>query len=1004
MIDRVFTNLYRRLNPEQREAVDAIEGPVMVVAGPGTGKTEVLTLRIAAILRKTDTPPEGILALTFTDSGVYSMRRRLVEIVGSDAYRVTIATFHGFANEVIRSNPGEFPGIVGSVHIPAIEQIKILEAVIKDMKLPLLKPFGDPLFYLYPLSRAIGDLKKDAITPDDLEKEIHTEKTKLNNLPDLLYEKGVRKGTMRGIYRAKFKDIAKIQELSRVYRAYQKALDKEKFYDYDDMIAEVVRALTKSEDLRLTLQETYLYVLADEHQDANRAQNKLLELLASFHDPYPNLFIVGDEKQAIFRFQGASLENFLYFQRQYPKAKLVTLRTNYRSTQPLLGAAGSMIARSGARVLGAEVSLVAARDGKGEGVLVYPFSAPEHEVKFLSADITQELAKGTPFGEIAVLYRDNKDAAPIAAELSRQSIPFVIESAEDVLSDLDIVKLVMLLTAVNSFGADEKVLAALHLDFLGIPSLDIFRIAALRSKSHLPIVEIIHSKRALTAAGVSEFERVLSFARNLSAWHKASKNKNLTELIELVTEESGFLEHVISRPDAFEKLEKIDALFSEARSVLGTHRSFTLADFLAHLDLLAKYRLFSSTRSAEGRFSRVHLMTAHRAKGLEFDVVYITGATDTHWGGRRRSVSVPLPRSVGTAADSIDDERRLFYVALTRARRKVAVTYSQKDWRGKDLLPVQFVEEIAPEMKRTVPTEEIERLATRSRLNLKKKPLRAPIHSPLQEREYLNSLFFERGLSVTALNNYLMCPWRYFYVNLLRVPEAKGKHQMYGTAIHATLKEFFDALHSGRDIGKKELLEIFSGHLRREPLSRRELIETLSKGKRSLRGYYDRYRKEWSSNSINEFEIRGVLLDGKIPLTGTLDKIEFLDTAGHVNVVDYKTGRPRSRGMIEGKTKSGDGGYKRQLVFYKLLLDRYAKGKYTMVSGEIDFIEPDAGGKFRKERFIIEAADVLALEEAVRRVSKEILSLSFWSQRCEDKECRYCRLAGMKRPRSSHRV
>ncbi len=994
MTGRAFTNLYRRLNPEQRDAVDAIEGPVMVVAGPGTGKTEVLTLRIANILRKTDTPPEGILALTFTDSGVYSMRRRLVEIVGSDAYRVTIATFHGFANEIIRSNPGEFPGIVGSVHIPAIEQIKILEAIVKEMKLPLLKPFGDPLFYLYPLSRAIGDLKKDAITPDDLEKENRAEEIKLKNLPDLTYEKGVRKGTMRRIYRAKFKDIAKIGELSRVYRAYQKVLVKEKFYDYDDMIAEVVRALTKSEDLRLTLQETYLYVLADEHQDANRAQNKLLELLASFHDPYPNLFIVGDEKQAIFRFQGASLENFLYFKRRYPRALLVTLLRNYRSTKALLGAAGSMIARSGMRVLGSEASLIAVGSRKGEGVLIYPFSSSDHEVKFLSADIKEELAKGTPPGEIAILYHDNKDALPIAALLSRCGIPFVIESAEDVLSDSDIVKLVMLLTAVEHFGDDEKVLAALHLDFLGIPSLDIFRIAGERSRSHLPIVEIIHSKSALTAVSVGECERVLSFARNLSLWHKASKNKNLTELLELVTEESGFLGHVISRPDAFEKLEKIDALFSEARRVLGTHRSFKLADFLAHLDLLAKYRLFSSTRSAEGRFSRVHLLTAHRAKGLEFDVVYITGATEGHWGGRRRSVSLPLPTSVGTATDSIDDERRLFYVALTRARRKVAITYSTKDERGKNLLPVQFVEEIALEMKRIVPTEEIEAIAMRSRL--KKKPILAPARSPLKEKEYLNSLFLERGLSVTALNNYLTCPWRYFYVNLLRVPEAKGKHQMYGTAVHTALKEFFDALRGGRNIGKKELLRIFSGHLRREPLSRDELSESLAKGKRALRGYHDRYRKEWSPNIMNEFSVRGVLLDEKIPLTGKLDKIEFLDAVGHVNVVDYKTGRPRSRAVIEGKTKGGDGAYKRQLVFYKLLLDRYLGGKYHMVSGDIDFIEPDASGKFRKERFLIERTDVNALEEVVGRVSKEILSLSFWGRRCRDKECRYCRLAKMK--------
>src|SRR3989338_693439 len=339
---RKFEELYKRLNPAQKKAVDAIEGPVMVVAGPGTGKTTILTLRIAQILRKTDTPPDAILGLTFTESGAYNMRRKLVEIVGSAGYKVNISTFHGFCNGVIERYPDEFPRIIGSNPIDDIEKISLLKEIIISGPLKLLRPFGDNFYYLTPLRQKISELKRENVPPRKLRTIIASQEKELYSIPDLYYEQGLHKGEMKGKYRAFEKKILKNKELLKIYMLYEKELEKRRLYDFEYMIVETILTLQKKKDLLLELQEEYHYILADEHQDANNSQNQLLELLASFHDN-PNLFIVGDEKQAIFRFQGASLENFLYFKNKFPGAREIILERNYRSGQKILDAAHHLL-------------------------------------------------------------------------------------------------------------------------------------------------------------------------------------------------------------------------------------------------------------------------------------------------------------------------------------------------------------------------------------------------------------------------------------------------------------------------------------------------------------------------------------------------------------------------------------------------------------------------------------------------------------------------------------
>ena len=942
-----FNTLYRQLNPAQKEAVDAIEGPVMVVAGPGTGKTHILTLRIANILRQTDAEPENILALTFTEAGAAEMRRRLADIIGSPAYRVEIATFHGFCNGLIERYPEFFPRIIGSRVISEVEQITQLKEIIDSKRPRLLRPFGNPYFHLRGIREAISHLKKENITPQKFVKTRVKDK----------------------------RSQEKNKELAILYAAYQKELAKRELYDYEDMILEVINTLEPKvgKDLLLTLQEQYQWLLADEHQDANLSQNKVLELLASYYRR-PNLFVVGDEKQAIFRFQGASLENFTYFSKKYPAAVQIQLEVNYRSTQPILDAAACLLASVDLRSFNQKV--------RGEPITFYEFSRPDIEHYFVLRSIQEKLERGERPQEIAILYRDNRDAEPITRLLEKAGVPFVVESDQNVLDDLDIQKLVALLRAVEGFGKNAVLVPALHIDFLGLEPLEVYSIVS-----------------SSTPWQVFKSSSAGGLYNNLKRWRVISQNAGAVEAFETIVRESGFLAHLLSHPASAEKLEKLDRLYEEVKALVEQKKDSRLADILGRLDIVAEHKVALSRRVGGWKNEHVRLMTAHRAKGREFNNVYIVGAWHGHWGGRRRPQFFDLSQEKDE-----NEERRLFYVALTRARKSVTISTASASSDGRPRVKSEFVGEIKPGLIKEANPAPWEKQFNKE----KELAFAAPVveSADLVSAAFVKDAFLNHGFAVTHLNNYLRCPWRYFYVNLVRVPQASSAAQMYGSAIHGALRNFFKKYPAGKGTAKT-LLSYFNRALLNQPLAEADYERFYERGKNALAGYLKKNKGTLPASSLLEFNIRGVEFAQNIILTGELDKIEFLGRGSEVNVVDYKTGVPKSRNAILGKTKiktaptlkgrgsdrSVGGDYWRQLVFYKLLLDR--QGKYRMVSGELDFVEPTKAGQYKKEKFEVTNADVKELEELIRTVTTEILSLGFWQKRCDDAKCEYCKLKEM---------
>lgn len=977
-----FEKLYARLNESQREAVDTIEGTVMVIAGPGTGKTQVLTLRIANILLRTDAGPSAILALTFTNAAAANMRKRLVSIIGSAAYDVNIFTFHSFANYLIEQHPEYFPRIAGFQNASEIEQLDILQEGVDALSLTHLSLLNDRYAYVQDIRGGITHLKREGLSADAFTAWVQKERMQFDARTDLFHEKGAHKGKMKGEHQKTLKHIERNEELSEIYTFYEKALTERKRYDYDDALLAFIEALEKNEDFLREVQERYLYFLVDEHQDTNGAQNRILELLTTFFDT-PNLFVVGDEKQAIFRFQGASMANFLYFEKKFRDVKRINLTANYRSHQGILDSAHSLI---GHNAVGLSSELTSMQ-GAPEKIKVFSFGSDEEELLFLADSVRAKIADGVPPEEIAVLYRNNVDAGPVAEYFERLGIPFVIESGQGVFNDPDIKKLNYLLEAVADLSDNDAVAKTLFLDLFDVDVSDVHTVLSAAQRSGQDLYAVMQHAKKLELVDPAQLTHVLDL---LKKWHKASINEPFARFFEQVVRESGILTHIQTSSSHTEKFDKLTRLLDEIKTQTQSNPEYALKDYVKMLTILKSHHvaLDAKPRHVSGR---VRLMTAHRAKGLEFAYVYIINAYDGHWGNKRNSSFFHLPYGGGTGepiakGGDIDDERRLFYVALTRAKLDATISYALHASDGRVRVPSQFIAEIQDEYK-----EVLERDGEK---NIHPFSI-APVSGKAGKEKYADFVrahFETRGLSATALNAYLTCPWKWFYRHFFRMQFVYTVSQMKGSAMHGALQNFFDTKNTDAHVGLDFLLNRLEYHLAQQAFTARERERVRLDARNALTGYFETYHSSWTLPTVNEFFIQGALLDG-VRLTGKLDKLEVLPDGEHVNVIDYKTGKPKSRNHIEGKTKSpGAGDYKRQLVFYRILLERMHDPRYIMKEAVIDFVEPTESGSYKREAFVIEDTEVQELEADIRRIADEITHLSFWDMRCDDKACEECGL------------
>ncbi len=1028
-----FDEAYSSLNPEQKAAVDSIEGPMMVLAGPGTGKTQILTLRIARILKETQMSPQNILCLTFTESGVAAMRKRLFEFIGTPAYYVRIHTFHSFCNEIIKTNPEKFLFARELEALSDVEAVQIFQAILDGTTIGgPLKPFADPYFYQRDISGLIKSFKREDLSQEQitavldeteatlkkhgaaLEAFIATRSTSLTEADFMqlqlelngtflasaflnfdLTEKTQRteaKKQLKAEFEDAQKNLPKQRSLVELYAAYQAELKKRGRYDYEDMILMVVRKIKEDADLLATLQEQFQYILVDEYQDTNGAQNEVVDLLASFYE-VPNVFVVGDDKQSIYRFQGASLENMLAFYRSYKEhIELIPLQSNYRSQQNILDAATRLIHHNeqGLETLIPELE----QSLKSEALHpVVPLArqelaSPAEERSFILESVEALIKAGTEPREIAVLYRNNSDVEELEELFLRAKMPFHVYSGKDILKDKTLQSLIRLFTWLANPTEDHELFLLLNADFLNLPALELIQLTRKASEQRQKLWD------ALTTAP----EPFQKLHENLAEWQKAATNKTLVEFFELVINESGYLTFIMSKENRIEHLNRLNTFFDQIKAWNRSNSKLNLTGLIELLQLHQENRIAILEAELSTQKNAVALMTAHRSKGLEFEHVFLMNCVDKHWGNNPDRSKIKAPKGLLKSIELLpkeknEDERRLFYVAMTRAKKTLTFTFANNNENGKAQTPSLFLEEVGLEgVERHENFEEgpsEEQLTQRLLLNFQ--PIVREVSN--EERDFVKSLLQNYTLSVTHLTTYLRCPRLFYYNVILRAPRAKTKEAAFGTAVHEALKDLLVTYKRSNQTSKAELLDSFERHLKREILKEKDFENARTFGLQTLSGYYDHNEGRFPKNTFLEYDFapHHVHVEG-VPITGKLDKIEVLSEADKtVHVVDYKTGNPD--GKAQELRPGGD--YHRQIVFYQLLCDHSKDFAYTMKSGEIDFIQKSKKEDgFVKELIHVSEDDKAALLETIKDTYEDIMNLKFLEPDefalCGD--CEYCQL------------
>lgn len=981
-----FELQYHKLNPAQRQAVDTIDGPVMVLAGPGTGKTQVLSVRIANILQKTDTAPDAILALTFTESAAKNMQRRLTSIIGPTAYSVTISTFHSFCSEIIQSHPDEFPISLESEALSELEKIEIIQQILDSVSLIKLRPINTPYFYLSEIIRRLQELKREAVSLSDFAAILQTEKTNFE---------AEKHSFKKSEIAEKEKNLAKNEELLSIYRAYQAEIKNRGRYDFEDMINLVIEKFESDEDFLLLYQERFHYFLVDEYQDSNSAQNKVLKLLVSFWKEKANFFVVGDPNQSIYRFQGASLENIFDFEKTYPAAQIISLTHNYRSSSLILDASYDLISHNKSLDLlpALHQKLEAQNDYPSQKINVLSFPSESVEEYFLVRKLKSLLAEGVDPEEIAVLYRHNYDASTLSELLSKEGLRYNLEGGVDILKDPTINQLLTLLCVIEKSKTgleDLDLFTLLHYEFLKFNAFDILKLSRAAAIGKKSLFDIITDEKSpsdlISSASLSLFQ---DFLKQIALWQKISVNKNFSEFFEILLKESGFLDWLLASSDRVEKLNRLNSLFAEVKAFNRAYHNLNLSQFLTALDLMIANNLRIQEEDLDLSQNAITLSTVHKAKGKEWGYVFIIKALDGKWGNNRKRELIKLPSGILENTNLADfeeneDERRLFYVALTRAKKEIFVSYSETTLarnRKKENIPTLFLSELDSQYLNSETKLDFNQSDILESLLILENQ-KDDTFLKEEEKAFLSKIIADFKMSPTALNTYLSCPYKFKLNNLIKVPRAKNIYFAFGTAVHRALELFHQKFRNESILPKKEyLLQEFEKALQKEVLLDLDFRDRLKKGQEILTHYYDYYVETFVPPLFTEklfgYSYSRCLLND-IPLSGKVDRIDLLDpTKKLVKVVDYKTGKPKSRNEIEGKTGIKDDSYKIQLVFYKLLSELDHNFNFEVTETEFDFVEKDASGKFHRESFTISRVEVSELKKTIQEVMAKIRHLEF---------------------------
>jgi ATP-dependent DNA helicase UvrD/PcrA len=623
------------LNPAQREAVLTTEGPVLVIAGAGSGKTRVLTRRIAHLLAAVGVKPSEILAITFTNKAAAEMRDRVIDLVGPPARGSWVMTFHAACGRILRREAERLGYRSNFTIYDSADQIRLTKQCLEELE-------RDPKRF----------------TPRGIHAQISNAKNQLIGPAE--YASRV----------ASFYD----QTVADVYDLYQRRMFASNAVDFDDMLYLTVDVLERFPEAKERWQKSFRYVLVDEYQDTNHAQYRFLQLLA---EPDMNVFAVGDPDQSIYAFRGADIRNVMEFERDFPGAKSIALEQNYRSTNSILGAANGVIANNRER----KPKNLWSELGEGEPVRVVEVEDEHAEARYVAAEIARHVEEGYNGSEIAVFYRTNAQSRVLEDVLVRQGVAYQVIGGPRFYERAEVKDLVAYLQVIDNPYDAVSLLRAANRPRRGIGDSTLAKLMSFADDAEMSLWEAMDRTQA-AGVGTGPAKAVASFRTLIQSLMSATQELEVPDLIERVLEQSGYMESLEAERtiEAQGRIENLQELVALSREWMEGAAEPTLSSFLQEISL------YSDQDAIRGDGSLVTLMTLHNAKGLEFRVVYLIGMEEGIF-----------PHSRSIEEQGIEEERRLCYVGMTRAMERLTLLHasSRMLYGGRSYnLPSRFLDEL----------------------------------------------------------------------------------------------------------------------------------------------------------------------------------------------------------------------------------------------------------------------------------------------------------------------
>ena len=1034
-----------KLNEKQKQAVEYLDGPLLVLAGPGTGKTQLLSEKVAYILQNTDTNPENILCMTFTESGALNMRERLKSIIGKDGMKVNINTYHAFGSDILAQYKNyavdydrrldaaidevtqykivksiqdglngrdilrgdaikDIISVISSAKsagLQAFDLEKIAKQNMADSKVlsetispllknvvprafkesydnayqpiyEILKPYTEGEIIIKGVERSIGemarDLKAAIIEAESLEKI-----KPLSAWKDKYFEKDDR-----GNYR--LKDVVannKLLSLAGVMAKYDKYLQENGLYDFDDMIEEAVRVLKTDAGFKATLSERYQFIMLDEFQDTNPSQFAIIKELTDYEKPL--VMAVGDDDQAIYEFQGALSTNLTDYQAHY-QAEVIALVENYRSTQEILDFSHEVIRQAPDRFADKELTAYKKNPEKSQ-IYRHEFLTSDMEYGFVAEEITRLIKAGVPQNEIAIISYKTKYFMPLLPYLkAHPEINIAYEKKNDLFEDAKMHELFTVARLINEMAYNQRVtvplLEVFTYSWLGLPVVEMLKITAQAKRDKKSVFEV------MSGCESAEITEVVEWFSEIVA---KSFNEPLEVMLRYLMERMRVAE--MEDYERFRLYENLASLMGRLKRHFG-EKSLKLCDLVQMLDdyMAAEMPLTVNSPYREAE-DAVSVLSAHKAKGLEFSYVFIIAADHTAWGkGKGNNNMLSLPKNLAGIrhTGTTDGEKlRILYVALTRAKEGLYITNSLRDFNGKSPDRLEYLEEYMEGDKVIspfLPSKEVILHYEASGYEFAENNLKNWLKPYIRPTPDLRLIYEERvkkwRMSASALTTFVDIvyagPEAFFKSYILQAPrEPETEALAYGDLVHKVFERVTNV-----GLSEEEAAEYFLTELEKKDLPVEIAQKLRERGPADLEVALLTFGEILKQGKAEvDLGLEKLSIDG-IPVTGKIDHMIVDETRKTIEIYDFKTGNYHKERWQSHKTLYK---YMLQLGFYKLLLNNsptYAK--YKVEKAHILFVKPDSKtGEVYDRVYEFNAEDEQALLALMKTVYELVLSLRF---------------------------